>query len=236
MGKYMIRLDDASEYMNLSKWEKIKVILDRYEIKPIYGIIPENMDEELLKYTKVENFWSIMRNWKNSGWIPALHGYNHVFVTNSGGINPVNYKSEFAGVELEKQKEKIREGIKILKSKNIEPKIFFAPAHTFDKNTLIALEEETQIRIISDMIASDFFYENDFYFIPQQSGKCRKLPFKIVTFCYHPNTMSEDDFDELESFLKKYKEKFIKFDESILKKRKRNILDIILEKLYFVRR
>lgn len=43
---------------------------------------------------------------EKKGWIIALHGYEHVFETTSGGINPVNNKSEFAGVNLEKQKKK----------------------------------------------------------------------------------------------------------------------------------
>lgn len=233
---YLMRLDDASEYMDIEKWTRIETLLDKYNIKPIYGIIPSNEDPELLKYRRVDDFWELMNNWQNKGWTPALHGYTHVFETEDGGINPVNKKSEFAGVLLERQKEKIKNGYEILKKNKIETKIFFAPAHTFDKNTLIALKEESSIRIISDTVSNDVYFKDGFYFIPQQSGVCRKLPFKIVTFCYHPNIMEDDDFDRLEKFLELYGTCFVSMDQIKLHKKKRSLLDLILKELYFMRR
>lgn len=233
---YLMRLDDASEYMDIKKWTRIETLLDKYNIKPIYGIIPSNEDPELLKYGKVDGFWKLMKNWQNKGWTPALHGYTHVFESEDGGINPVNKRSEFAGVLLERQKEKIKNGYEILKKNKIETKIFFAPAHTFDKNTLIALKEESSIRIISDTVSNDVYFNDGFYFIPQQSGVCRKLPFKIVTFCYHPNIMEDDDFDRLEKFLELYGTCFVSMDQIKLHKKKRSLLDLILKELYFMRR
>ena len=233
---YLMRLDDASEYMDIEKWTRIEKLLDKYNIKPIYGIIPSNEDPELLKYRKVDNFWDLMKNWQNKGWTPAIHGYTHVFETEEGGINPVNKRSEFAGVPLDRQKEKIKNGYEILKKNKIETKIFFAPAHTFDKNTLIALKEESSIRIISDTVSNNVYFKDGFYFIPQQSGVCRKLPFKIVTFCYHPNIMEDDDFDRLEKFLELYGTSFVSVEQIKLHKKKRSLLDLILKELYFMRR
>ena len=45
---YLIRLDDASEYMDLEKWTRISNLLDKYGIKPIFGIIPNNRDDTLI--------------------------------------------------------------------------------------------------------------------------------------------------------------------------------------------
>lgn len=233
---YILRLDDAAENMNLPNWQRMELLLDRYKIKPIYGIIPNNMDEDLLKYDKIDNFWSEMNRWKDKGWIPALHGYTHVFETNEGGINPVNNRSEFAGVPLEIQRDKIQNGIRILSENGIKPKIFFAPAHTFDMNTLEALKLESDIRIISDTVANDIYYENGFYFIPQQSGRCRKLPFKVTTFCYHPNIMSNEDFQNLIKFLSIYGNLFKYKEEYILKDRRKSFGDKLLQKLYFARK
>lgn len=168
--------------------------------------------------------------------MPAMHGYNHVYETECGGLNPVNNRSEFAGVPLERQQEKIKNGYEILKSHGIEPEIFFAPSHTFDENTLQALKSETPIRVISDTIANDTYYDESFYFIPQQSGAVRKLPFKLVTFCYHPNIMDANDFSNLESFLEKQNRQFTSYSENLLKKRKKSAVDKILNYLYFVRR
>ncbi len=126
--------------------------------------------------------------------------------------------------------------VEILEKNKINPKIFFAPAHTFDENTLKALKNVSDIRIISDTIADDIYFKDDIYYIPQQSGACRALPFKVVTFCYHPNIMEENDFKKLEEFLKKHNKEFGIADESILKYRKFSIKDFGLKKLYFIRR
>ena len=79
-----------------------------------------------------------------------------------------------------------------MREHGIDPKVFFAPAHTFDNNTLIALKECSNIRIISDTIANDIYTKYGFTFVPQQAGRVRKQPFRTVTFCYHPNTMNDD--------------------------------------------
>lgn len=231
---YLIRLDDASEYMDREKWGRIETILDKYSIKPIVGIIPNNKDQELINdHTYDGDFWNKAQKWEKKEWIIALHGYTHVYLTESGGLNPINYRSEFAGVSLEEQKNKIRKGIQIFKEKGLEAKIFFAPSHTFDLNTLRALKEETDIRIISDTIANDIYKWKGFYFIPQQSGKARKLPFKVITFCYHPNNMEEHEFLQLDNFLSKNSNKFITFQELKLKNRSMNLYDKGLRKIYF---
>ena len=237
MSQYIMRLDDASEYMDVEKWQRMEDLLDKYHIKPIVGVIPDNQDPDMVGvYPKDEQFWKKVQRWKKKGWIIALHGCTHVFETREGGLNPVNDRSEFAGVPLERQKEKIRAGVRILREHGIEPEIFFAPAHTFDENTLIALKEESDIRIISDTIANDIYFENGFYFIPQQSGRVRKLPFKVCTFCYHPNTMEDLSWKVLEDFLQKNANTFTDVGRFELDKRKLTAMDRLLKKGYFARR
>lgn len=231
---YLIRLDDASEYMNTEKWLKMENLLNKYDIKPIFGIIPLNHDESMLSQYKFnEEFWDFAQKWILNGWTPALHGFEHKYVTDCGGINPVHKRSEFAGLKYEVQAEKIKNGYKILAEHNIKPEIFFAPSHTFDENTLMALEDETPIRVISDTVANDVYKHGSFYFIPQQSGAVRKLPFKTVTFCYHPNIMNETGFLRLEEFFKKYKNYFTNYSDKLLQDRERSFYDKALEKLYF---
>lgn len=232
---YLLRLDDASEYMDVDKWNKIEVVLNRYNIKPIVGIIPNNQDESFIsKYERYINFWDMAKAWQSSEWTIALHGYTHVYISNSGGINPVNFRSEFAGVTLEKQREKISNGIRILKEHGLNPKVFFAPSHTFDINTIEALRLESEIRIICDTIANDVYRIGDFYFIPQQSGHVRRLPFRITTFCYHPNIMDKQDFNELESFILKHSSKFIKLQDLSFTDRQFSVYDKCLRKSYFL--
>ena len=233
MSKYILRLDDACEYMNKPNWERIEAICEKYDIKPLVGIIPKCTDKDITKFDYNEYFWKKMLNrWLKKGWEVALHGYNHVFHTKSGGINPVNYRSEFAGLSYEIQKEKIELGYLELKEKGLMPKVFFAPAHTYDKNTIAALKEVTPIRIISDTPATNIYSKYGITFVPQISGRVRKLPFKYVTFCYHPNNMVEKDFVELERFIKVNNKKFISFPVHETSK-KRTILSILISKMYY---
>ena len=101
---------------------------------------------------------------------------------------------------------------------------------------MLALKAESDINIISDTIANDVYYQDDFQFVPQQSGRVRKLPFKVVTFCYHPNMMQENDFVYLEQFLEKNVALFTRFELVVKGKRKKSISDKILKKIYFLRK
>lgn len=235
MSKYIMRLDDACPYRDIKKWDRIEALLDKYNIKPLIGIIPNCEDESLLNYEKDNDFWNRVNSWVIKEYTLALHGYNHVYGSNSGGINPVNQRSEFAGLSLEEQKVKLKKAVSIFKEHSVEVKVFFAPSHTFDLNTLKALEEETDIRIISDTIANNTYSKYGFTFVPQQSGTVRKLPFDVVTFCYHPNTMEEEDFEKLEKFLKENKNNFIEFPTEEITRNK-TIYDNVLSFIYFAKR
>ena len=239
MKKYYMRLDDAAEKANHSNWGRMEALLDFYDICPIVGVIPHCQDEKMNQFPTDGFFWDHVREWYNKGWIIAMHGYNHVYSSCKSGINPVNNKSEFAGLSLMEQQIKIREGYSIMLSQGIIPDIFFAPSHTFDENTLLALKKESFIRVISDTIAYDAYKQGDFVFIPQQTGMARNLPFKIVTMCYHPNNMTHKDFEILELFLKKHKNEFFgqrDFEYHKRTLRKNSILDKILKRIYFLGR
>lgn len=107
MSRYIMRLDDASEYMDVEKWQRMENLLDKYGIKPIVGVIPNNQDPDMVGvYTKDERFWNKAQEWQEKGWSIALHGYTHVFETKEGGINPVNSRSEFAGCSIGTTKRK----------------------------------------------------------------------------------------------------------------------------------
>ena len=43
MRRYLLRLDDASNFMDVEKWLRMERLLDQYGIKPIFGIIPKKM-------------------------------------------------------------------------------------------------------------------------------------------------------------------------------------------------
>lgn len=233
---YIIRLDDASDHMNTKQWDRIERILDENGVKPLVGVIPLNRDPMLLEFAEDPGFWGKAKCWQNKGWRIALHGYEHVYSTNCAGINPVHSRSEFAGHPLETQREKIREGIRILSEKGLNPTAFFAPSHTFDENTLEALRMETEIRTISDTVANDTYCRNGFTFIPQQAGRVRVLPFKVTTICLHPNYMTNPEILELEAFCKAHIGEFMDPNDIATTSRKRNLLDRGYEMAYFLKR
>ena len=48
----LIRIDDIAENMNWDLMEKSELLFEKYGIKPVLGVIPENKDTTLLSYPK----------------------------------------------------------------------------------------------------------------------------------------------------------------------------------------
>ena len=165
-AKYIIRLDDASPFMSRNNWNRMELLLDKYAIKPMVAIIPNNQDKKLMLDEYDEIFWDKARAWQCKGWEIALHGCHHTYTSNEKSIVPINDYSEFAGLSLEKQKEKIKEGIKIFKEKEITCRLWIAPAHSFDENTILALQSESEIDTISDGIAFSPFWKYNMFWVP----------------------------------------------------------------------
>lgn len=214
MAKYLIRLDDACPTMDAEKWQRVEEMLDFYRIRPMVGIIPKNADPKQQINKEDVNFWQKAKTWEDKGWAIALHGFDHCYISKEGGINPFWNRSEFAGVPLDIQMQKIKNGVSIMKNHNLSPRYFFAPSHTFDKNTLIALRKCSDIRIVSDTIATKPYKRNNFIFIPQLGGHCTEIKIPgIWTFCLHPSMMNENDLEDTETFLKNHFTEFIGFDD-----------------------
>jgi len=235
---YLIRLDDASPRMNWKKWNTIFNILDKYNIKPIVAVIPNNEDEQLDIDKYNPSFWDIVRLWENKGYHIAMHGFNHKYISSDGGLIPINKQSEFAGVHIDIQREKIKKSWSIFKKNKIFPKIWVAPAHTFDFNTLTVLKEETNIEIISDGIAYYPYKEYGFLWIPQQLWWYKEKKEGIWTICLHPNNMSENDMMEFENFIKYNQKKFMISIEDLYrlyKTRDKSFRDYLFFYMFFMR-
>lgn len=236
MKRYIIRLDDACPTMDRKKWDAIEKILDEHDIKPIVAVIPNNEDPEIKIDEYDDAFWNKINNWQDKGWHIAMHGYNHFYVSRESGLIPINKQSEFAGIHVETQREKIRAGGRILNDKKIKPQIWVAPSHTFDENTLKVLKEETGIMVISDGLAFYPYSEKGFFWLPQQLWRLKKKFFGIWTVCFHPNVMNFNEIKNMEKFLNRYKNDFINDIDELYKQyknRQRNIFDRILYQ-YFV--
>ena len=214
----LIRLDDIAENMNWDLMQKLELLFEKYEIKPVLGVIPENKDNELLAYPKKDNFWDQVKIWRNKGWEIAMHGYTHVYDKTCQNDDYFNYGggSEFSGHSLEIQMLRIKNGLKKFDDEKIKIRTFFAPNHTYDKNTFIALKS-SGINEVVDGYGLMPYIENDIKFIPQLFYKVFLLPFGIQSTQIHLNKWDQKDFDNFKNFIEKNTKKIITYDQAISK-------------------
>ena len=214
----LIRLDDIAENMNWDLMKKSELLFEKYALKPVLGVIPENKDNELLSYPKKNDFWEQVRIWKNKGWEIAMHGYTHVYDKMPRKDDYFNYGggSEFCGHSLETQMLRIKNGLKKFADEKIKIRTFFAPNHTYDENTFVALKS-LGINEIIDGYGLMPYIENDIKFIPQLFYKVLVLPFGIQSTQIHLNYWKQKDFDIFEKFIIKNSNKIITYDQALKK-------------------
>ena len=74
--------------------------------------------------------------------------------------------TEFANLPFEIQLNKLKLGMQIFREQNISVKVFFAPNHTFDQNTIKACKE-LGFKSIIDGYGIAPYNENGLIFFPQ---------------------------------------------------------------------
>ena len=214
----LIRLDDIAENMNWDLMKKSELLFEKYQIKPVLGVIPNNKDNDLLSYPKRNDFWEKVREWRNKGWEISMHGSTHVYDTNSKNKDYFGYggDSEFCEHSLEIQMLKLKDGLKKFSDEKIRIRSFFAPNHTYDKNTFAALKN-SGINEIIDGYGLMPYTENGIKFIPQLFYKVIALPFGIQATQIHLNYWRQDDFDNFERFIIRNSNKIITYDQAVKK-------------------
>ncbi|SEP39869.1 DUF2334 domain-containing protein [Mucilaginibacter sp. OK283] len=214
MLQYLIRLDDLCPTNDIDKWQRFFRLFDKYKIKPIIAVIPDNKDPKLKSRGKFNsNYWPMVRGLQSKGYIMGMHGYNHCYVNRNSGILKMNKRSEFAGLPSQIQEQKIKAAAAIFRREKVRPSLFIAPAHTFDRNTLMALEKYTDIKVISDGLLKSPYVRFGFNWIPVQLSEVEPKTENTWTFNYHPETCTDSAFDELEDFIVKYHKHFVSLDD-----------------------
>ena len=216
---FLLRLDDIAGNMKWEFMDEAEILFDQYNIKPVLGVIPDNKDKELLSYPKKNtNFWNQVRKWKEKGWEIAMHGTNHVYDKYCSKVDYLGHggNTEFCNHPFDKQLEKIKIGLKKFEEEKIFVRTFFAPNHTFDKNTLLALKE-CGIDKVLDGYGLMPYEENKVNFIPQLFYKIVKLPFGIQSFQIHLNYFNKKEFNDFKNFVEKNYKKIITFDQALSK-------------------
>ena len=209
-------MDDIAENMNWEMFKRCEMLFNKFDIKPLLGVIPNNQDPDLLKYSKEDYFWSKVKDWQNQGWEISMHGYNHIYETETDKKDYLNLggKSEFFGKSLEDQIKKIQQGLEVFKKKNVKIRSFYAPNHTYDLNTFKAIKH-CGIKIVVDGYGLKPYSENNLIFVPQLFYRILALPFSFQTTQIHINEWNDKDFLLFEKFINKNYEKIISFDEII---------------------
>ena len=147
-----------------------------------------------------------------------MHGNNHVYdkFCNKEDYLSLGGNTEFSGHTFENQLSKIKSGLNKFKSENLKIRVFFAPNHTFDNNTLLALKE-CGITEIIDGYGLMPYKKNNIKFIPQLFYKNFILPFGIQSTQLHINYWEDKDFKKFEMFVERNKSKFITYEDAISK-------------------
>ncbi len=238
MTYYIIRFDDINPRMNWKRFNKLKSIIDKYNIKSILGVIPKCEDKTISQFPECKNYISNLRRMKLEGDIIAQHGFTHMTDSKSKGLFGTERNSEFAGLDYKTQYERIYKGKKILIKNQLWQPIFMAPFHTFDHTTLKVLRK-LDFKIITDGFARYPFESNGIKLIPQFSSMPLPTFLPLISqLCIHINNLSDEKLIYLINFIKKNNKLFIspldalKFEKSNLLNRFENLIIGCLIRIY----
>ena len=210
--KIIVRFDDICPNMDWEKFFYIKIKLHDLGIRSLLGVIPENKDKSFLKYPKKEDFFDLIKYYKNYGDSIAQHGTYHKYTSNSPGILKINNRSEFAGHDLDYQYSLIKKGKEILKKNNCWQPIFMAPSHSFDLNTIRALKK-LSFESISDGYGFFPYRKKGIEFVPQLSSRPFNTGFGLATICIHSNNLNKSRVKNLLDFLSLNRSRIINYEE-----------------------
>lgn len=192
--KILLRFDDICPTMNWEQWERAKQMMDKAGVTALLGVVPDCTDPDLMIDAPRPDFWEYIKELQNQGYTIAMHGYHHQFEIKADGLVTKNKISEFAGLPYEKQLVKIQKGKEILNSHGIMTNVFFAPAHSYDDNTLRALVS-CGFKYVSDGLSSKPYKRQGITLLPCRSGGIPRMDKKdgYVTAVIHAHEWIRND-------------------------------------------
>jgi peptidoglycan/xylan/chitin deacetylase (PgdA/CDA1 family) len=199
--------------MNWNIWNRIEEMLIAENVKPILAVVPDNADEKLMICPPDPAFWDRVRGWAARGWSIAIHGYQHRYLTRERGLIGLNPYSEFAGLPLAEQKDKLQRALEIFHNQKIYPDLWVAPAHSMDDNTLTALRELGIYRVSDGFAIYPHVDRQGMLWIPQQMWRFRPVPFGVWTVCLHPNDWKTKQVERLRESIAEFRDRIVSLDE-----------------------
>lgn len=216
-SKILLRFDDFCPTMDWLQWEKAKSMLDSVGAVALLGVIPDCKDPDLQINSPREDFWEYVKNLQNKGFTIAMHGCYHVFDIRSEGLVTPKKQSEFAGHPYEIQYERIKYGKNILSSHGIETNVFFAPAHSYDRNTLKALSA-CGFQYMSDGKSQKPYMLDGIICLPCRNSGAAKIGHKeFYTSIFHAHEWAWEkkkrDYHAFENTIKNYSKNIVSFED-----------------------
>jgi predicted deacetylase len=215
-AQYLLRIDDLCPTVSAERWQQFQSLIEEFRLHPILAVVPDNQDPELQVSQPDPAFWDCMRALEAAGAAVGLHGYRHLCASRGRGLVDLHCVSEFAGVPAATQRSWIGEGIRILRGHGLDPNVWIAPRHGFDRNTLAALREEG-ILFLSDGFARVPFLQGGLTWIPQQLWAPVEKKRGLWTVCVHPNTARDAEIAALRGFLDVHAAQFTSLDRVIFR-------------------
>ncbi len=212
--QYLLRFDDICPTMSHSGWDRFRPMIEEYNIRPILAVVPDNRDPELVVSLTDPKFWERMRSMETAGATIAVHGYQHLCKSRGKSLLGLHRETEFAGICKEQQREWVRAGLRILRGQGLNPRLWVAPRHGFDENTLHALREEG-IEFISDGLARRPLSRGGVTWIPQQLWEPMQREKGLWTICIHSNTANGWEVERLRRFIAAHRNQFTSFERVV---------------------
>jgi len=215
-AEYLLRCDDLCPTIPPERWRRVESLIGEFKLQPILAVVPDNRDPELEISTPDPAFWQRMHTLEVSGAIVGLHGFRHLCTSRGRSLLGLAQTSEFAGVPAETQRTWIREGLRTLRARGLNPRIWVAPRHGFDRNTLGALCAEG-ITLLSDGFARVPFRRGGVTWIPQQLWGPVEKPKGLWTICIHAHTATDAEISALRAFLSVHADQFTSVDRLLFR-------------------
>lgn len=215
-AEYLLRCDDLCPTMSAERWQRIESLIREFQLQPILAVVPDNRDPELEVSPPDPDFWRRMHALEAAGAVIGLHGYRHVCTSRGRSLLGITRRSEFAGVPAQTQRAWIRDGLRILRAHGLNPRIWVAPRHGFDRRTLDALCAEG-IAMVSDGFARVLFLRRGLTWVPQQLWGPVNKKKGLWTICIHPNTATEADIANLREFVIAHADQFTSVDRVLFR-------------------
>jgi Uncharacterized protein conserved in bacteria (DUF2334) len=211
-ARYLLRFDDLCPTMGKKQWSRFAQLIHEFQLKPILAIVPDNRDPDLVLDEPDANFWEEMRGLQTSGATIGLHGFQHLCTGSGGGLIPLHMQTEFVGIAEATQQRWIDQGMEILRSHGLDPRIWVAPRHGTDETTLAVLRR-SGLAVLSDGFAENPFQNGGVLWIPQQLWGPIEKQSGVWTICLHANNASDDLCEELRQFLTHRATQFTSVDQ-----------------------